>query len=266
MEEQQKKEWYLLEFNKEGLFMYLAAAAVILFVVVEAFFFIVKAWKRATQLGIDKATLRNTVVSSALFTVGPAISILVTVLALSKALGIVLPWVRLSVIGNLAYESTVAEAALDSFGLSLNAEVMDPTAFSTVAWCMMIGNMCALILCTILCKGLQKKIGSAANKSAGSKKLADMISAAAFIGIIAAFVARAINGTTEDGTGNAGFMSIAVLITSIVIMTLLDLLCRKKNLNKLANFTMPIAMFAAMGMAVLLSAVLPPEVVNFVWR
>ena len=90
--------------------------------------------------------------------------------------------------------------------------------------------------------------------------------AVAFIGIIAAFVARAINGTTEDGTGNAGFMSIAVLITSVVIMSLLDLLCRKKNLDKLANFTMPIAMFAAMGMAVLLSAVLPENIVNFVWR
>ncbi|MBQ3086025.1 MAG: DUF5058 family protein [Clostridia bacterium] len=255
-----------MEFNKEGLFMYLAAAAVILFVVIEALFFIVKAWKRGTQLGISKQTLRNTVVSSALFTVGPAISILVTVLALSKALGIVLPWVRLSVIGNLAYESTAAEAALSSFGLSLNAEVTDPTAFATVAWCMMIGNMCALTLVTVLCKGLQKKIGNVANKSEGSKKLADMISAAAFIGIIAAFVARAINGTTEDGTGNAGFMSIAVLITSVVIMTLLDLLCRKKNLDKLANFTMPIAMFAAMGMAVLLSAVLPQDIVNYVWR
>lgn len=256
-----------MEFNKEGLFMYLAAAVVILFVVVEALFFIVKAWKRATQLGISKETLRNTVVSSALFTVGPAISILVTVLALSKALGIVLPWVRLSVIGNLAYESTVAETVLETFpNMSLNAEVTDPTAFATVAWCMMIGNMCALILCTILCKGLQKKIGQTVNKSASSQKLGDMISAAAFIGIIAAFVARAINGTTEDGTGNAGFMSIAVLITAIVIMALLDLLCRKKHLDKLANFTMPIAMFAAMGMAVLLSAVLPADIVNYVWR
>ena len=255
-----------MEFNKEGLFMYLAAAAVILFVVIEALFFIVKAWKRGTQLGIAKETLRNTVVSSALFTIAPAISILVTVLALSKALGIVLPWVRLSVIGNLAYESAVAEIALGSFGLTLNEEVMDPTAFATVAWCMMIGNMCALILVTILCKGLQKKIGSVANKSAGSQKLADMISAAAFIGIIAAFVSRAINGTTEDGTGNAGFMSIAVLITAVVIMALLDFICRKKNLEKLANFTMPIAMFAAMGMAVLLSAVLPENIVNFVWR
>ena len=39
-------------------------------------------------------------------------SILATVLALASALGYVLPWIRLSVIGHLAYETVAAEAAL----------------------------------------------------------------------------------------------------------------------------------------------------------
>ena len=48
-----------------------------------------------------------------MFTVAPAISILATVIVLANALGIVLPWIRLSVIGNLMYETTAAEAAME---------------------------------------------------------------------------------------------------------------------------------------------------------
>jgi len=91
-------------------------------------------------------------------------------------------------------------------------------------------------------------------------------SAAAFIGIVSAFVARAIAGTTEDGTGNAGFMSIAVLLVSVIVMVILEAICKKFNLEKLRPFTMPISMFVGMGSAMLFESVLPADIVNFVWR
>ena len=40
--------------------------------------------------------------------VGGALAIVATVLALSNALGIILPWIRLSVIGNISQETTAA--------------------------------------------------------------------------------------------------------------------------------------------------------------
>ena len=79
-------------------------------------FFLVKAWKQGRALGIDKAKLRNAITSSALFTVPSALSVLATVIALAPALGLVIPWVRLSVIGNLMYETTAAEAAMEAMG------------------------------------------------------------------------------------------------------------------------------------------------------
>lgn len=251
---------------KESGFMYAIALAVVAFVIAQSVFFIVKSWKHAKTLGIDKEKLKNTVVSSILFTIAPAISILATVIVLANALGIVLPWIRLSVIGNLAYETTAAQSAVEAMGGTLTSAITDHKQFTTVAWAMTIGSIAPLILLPFVCKKLQKKIGSTVNKSESSKKLGDMISAAAFIGIIAAFIARAIAGTTSDGKGNAGFMSIAVLLVSMIAMVILELICKKCKLSKLEPFTMPISMFIGMGSAILFESVLPEHIVNFVWR
>lgn len=259
-----------MDFKANG-FMYALGAIVVIFVIAQSVFFIVKSWKHAKELGIDTAKLKNTVVSSTLFTIAPAISILATVFALEKALGIVLPWIRLSVIGNLAYETTAAQTALDFWGASISTEVTDPQQFSTIAWAMTLGCIVPLLLLPIVCKKLQKKIGNAVTKTTSgnekTKKLIDSLSAAAFIGIISAFVARAIAGTTNDEkTINAGFMSIAVLLVSIVTMVVLETICRKFKLEKLESFAMPIAMFAGMGAAILFEAVLPEAITQFVWR
>ena len=251
---------------KESTFMYVIALCVVAFVTLQSVFFITKSWKHAKELGIKKETLKNTVVSSILFTVAPAISILATVIVLAGALGIVLPWIRLTVIGNLAYETTAAQTAVEAMGGSLTNAITDKQQFSTVTWAMTIGSIAPLLMLPFVCKKLQKKIGNAVNKSESAAKLGDAISAAAFIGIIAAFIARALAGTTSDGTGNAGFMSIAVLLVAVIAMVVLETICKKFNLEKLRPFTMPIAMFFGMGSAMLFEAVLPENIINFVWR
>lgn len=266
---------------KESGFMYAIALAVIAFVVVQSVFFLVKSLKKARELGIAKETLRSTIISSAMFTVAPAISILATVIVLANALGIVLPWIRLSVIGNLAYETTAAQSALDFWGDSLRNTVTDPQKFATISWAMTLGSIAPLILLPFFCKKLQKKVGETVNKSEKSKKFGDAISAAAFIGIVMAFVSREIYSVTTQTTsvenaegaieqvkmisGSAGFMSILVLICAIVFMLILDVICKKFKLTKLEPFAMPIAMFAAMGMAVLFTNVLPENLVYHGW-
>ncbi|MCH5198879.1 MAG: DUF5058 family protein [Oscillospiraceae bacterium] len=254
----------MADFKVSG-FMYGLAAFVILFVVIESVFFMAKAWKRGKELGISKQTLKNTVFSSILFTIAPALSILTTVIVLASALGIVLPWIRLSVIGNLAYETVASETMLNVFGSSLSAEITDPSQFGAVAWVMTIGTSFALVLLPLMCKTIQMKVGKAVHKSEKSSKTADVISAAAFIGIIAAFIARAIYGKSTDGVGDAGFMSVCTLVTAIIVSLILETLCEKFSLKRLQPFAMPLSMFAAMGMAVLLNLVVPEAVANFTW-
>lgn len=263
-----------MDFKNSGI-MYALAALVVVFVTAQSLFFLVKAWKRGKELGIEAAKMKQTVISSALFSVAPAISILATVLALASALGYVLPWIRLSVIGNLAYETVAAEAALEALGTSMANSDLNTTEFSTVAWAMTVGSCFPLVLLPFLCKRIHKAMhkvlggGTAENgapkKGKISANVGDVLGAAAFIGIMAAFISRSIMGVQKDGP-SAGFMTIAVLLSAMVFTVALDLLCKKKHLTKLEPFVLPIAMFGAMGIAVLLTQTLPPEWTAFVWR
>ncbi len=261
--------------------IFAVALAVIVFVLAQSAFFLVKSWKKGKELGISVETLKNTVVSSAVFTVAPAISILATVLVLANALGLVLPWIRLSVIGNLAYETTAAQTTLDFWGATINNAVGDKEQFATIAWAMTLGSIAPLILVPFLCKKLQKKVGDVVNKNEKTKKLGDAVSAAAFIGIVFAFVTREINGYTattitqaaQDGSvekikqisGSSGAMSIIVLVSSMILLVILEAICKKFKLEKLESFTMPLAMFGAMALAILFTNILPDSIVNHGW-
>lgn len=250
---------------KESTLMYALGIGVVLFVTAQSLFFMIKAWRRAREIGIESAKLRQTVISSALFSLAPAVSILATVLALASALGIVLPWIRLSVIGNLAYETVAAENALDVLGASLSREVTNPKDFSAVAWTMTIGSCFPLILLPFLCQRVHKLMGKAVTKSKSAGALGDVLGAAAFIGIIAAFIARCVAGKPSNGP-SSGFMSVSVLLSAMIFTIALDYLCRKKQLKKLEPFVLPLAMFGAMGIAVLFVQLLPAEITQFVWR
>lgn len=84
----------------------------------------------------------------------PALAIVATVITLAKALGIVLPWIRLSVIGAIQYEVPAAEAAVEAFGISsgISQEITDPKIFATAAWVMTIGSVMPLVLVPFVLK------------------------------------------------------------------------------------------------------------------
>ena len=255
----------LSDFRESPLMLGLAAL-VIGFVVIESVFFLVKAWRRGKAIGMSTETLKNAVVTSSLFSVAPAISILVTVFTLSSSLGVVLPWIRLSVIGNLLYEKSAADITLEMFGIAGGAAVEDPMVFSAVAWVMTVGICFGLILVTFLGKFILKKVSKAASKKEGSSTATDVISASAFIGIIAAFVAQALAGQTKDHSSDAGFMSVVCLVLAIVISLVFEFICIKFKWKKLEVFATPLSIFGSLAIAILLIQILPAEITSFVWR
>ncbi len=252
---------------KTGTFMYLLGISVILFVISQSVFFIAKAWKQGKKIGISSTDMRRTVTSSIIFTIAPAIAIVATVLTLANSLGIVLPWIRLSVIGNMSYEVTAAESALDALGVSggISQVVTDKGQFAAIMWVTSIGSCFPLILMPIILKKIQKKVGSVAKTNA---KWADVMASAAFIGLIAAFIARSIIGKGDvDKLGDgAGILSVSTLIISIVVMLILEKTATKFKLKWLEPFTMPVSMIFAMGMAMLLAQVLPADIALLEWR
>ncbi|MBP3559271.1 MAG: DUF5058 family protein [Clostridia bacterium] len=275
---------------KESPALYLIAGAVILFVLAQSLFFLVKAWQHGKELGIDKKKLKNAVTSSALFTVPSALSVLATVIALAPALGLVIPWVRLSVIGNLMYETTAAEAAMEAFGHQggIAVPVTDPEVYAGVAWVMTLGICFSLVVLPFLAKPLNKKFLSAGKKEAEEAKadaentapadtkkkrnLGDFINKfatpAIFIGLIGAFIARAIIGAGKPETfgDGAGVLSIITLVVAVAVSILLEIFAKKLKLTWLEPFVMPIGMIIAMIAAIIFFNILPEDIAMLEWR
>ena len=277
-------------FNNGSLGLYLIAGAVILFVLIQSIFFLVKAWKQGKKLGLDKSKLRNAVTSSALFTIPSALSVLATVIALAPALGLVIPWVRLSVIGNLMYETTAAEAAMEAFGHKggIANAVTDPTVYAGIDWVMTLGICFSLVILPFLAKPLHKKFMAASNKekvnedadedevseTKPKRTIGEFINKfatpAIFIGLIGAFIARAIagQGSTKvpEEIDGAGVLSLSTLIVAIVVSILLEVIVKKLKLTWLEPFVMPIGMIVAMVAAIVLYNVLPADIATLEWR
>ena len=122
------------------------AALVILFVLFQSIFFLRKAWKRALELGLSSQKLREMSLSTAVFTLAPAVAILIGLITLSKFLGLPLPWLRLSVLGALTYELPAATAAAEAMHTPINSAVTDPAAYNAIAWVMTLGILSGILL------------------------------------------------------------------------------------------------------------------------
>jgi len=266
---------------KESTGLYLIAGGVILFVLLQSVFFLVKAWKQGEKLGIDKKKLRDAVTSSAVFTIPSALSVLATVIVLAPSLGLVIPWVRLSVLGNLLYETKAAGDAMTAFGQEggISSVITDPEVFAGVAWVMTLGICFSLVLLPFVAKPLHRKMlnlgkkdetkeETTEKKSGGIAGFIDLLTPAVFIGLIGAFVARAIAGKGKPETfgDGAGVLSVITLVVAVGASLILEFVAKKFKLTWLEPFVMPIGMIIAMVVAVVAYNVLPPELAILEWR
>ena len=159
-----------MNFSVNSPIIFILVGIIILAVLGQSVFFLIRALKRAKEKGMDMSKIKKTISGAAIATIAPAVSILVGVVTLSKSLGIALPWLRLSVIGSLSYETIAAERAVSGLGQGLGQQISDPAAFVTVAWVMTLGILVGLILAPVLTKRIQggmNKIGMKDKKWGG---------------------------------------------------------------------------------------------------
>ena len=107
-----------MEFSVNSPIIFAIVGIIVLLVVAQSVFFLIKAIKRSKEIGMDQKKIKKTMMTAAIFTIAPAVAIVIGVITLSKALGVALPWLRLSVIGSLTYESVAAANALSPMGSS----------------------------------------------------------------------------------------------------------------------------------------------------
>ena len=236
-----------MNFNINSTFLYLIAVCVILFVLVQSVFFLVRAYRRGKQIGIKAEVLKKTIVSTAVFTIAPAISILLGVVTLSKFLGIPLPWIRMSVIGAITYELPAATSTANALGISLSEAITDPKIYSAIVWVMTLGILPSIILPPILMKKIQGGMIKIKNKDS---RWGDIFMTAMFLGMISAFLGMVF---ADVRSGIKGFIPIFVLLVSAAIMGICGILIKKFHMKWLETYALSISMIGAMIFAVLIT-------------
>jgi len=237
--------------------MYLICGLIILFVAVACVIFMVRAYRAGVAMGMDRAKMKRVITSSATFTILPSVGILLGVIALSGSLGTPLPWLRLSVIGALHYETQVAQGAAESIGLSgLNISEMTATTFSTIALLMSFCIIWGMLLSVLFNKrylgrlNRPKKEGGKPGKFAG---FGDKAMTAMFIGLVSAYLGNYV-GQFVSGEGlftfGGSWTPLVVVAVAAVVMAGFLWLSEKKNVAWVESFSIAGSMLAAMAVAV----------------
>lgn len=235
-----------MEFSVNSPVLFVFVAVILLFVVAQCVFFLLRAWNRALALGLDKRKLWRVVRSSAIFTIVPAISIFIGVIALSKKLGLPLPWLRLSVIGAITYETPAAEAAAKGVGTSIGdtATLLTAPQYSAIAWVMTLGIMAGVILTPLICKKLLTGVDKFKKRDT---KWGDILMSALFMGMISAFLGM-IFGDVHEGL--SGWIPVFVMLCSAAIMLVLAVFIKLLKQKWLEDYALPISMVGAMALAI----------------
>lgn len=228
--------------------LFVIVGIIIAVVLSQSFYFLIKSVKRAKQLGIEKSVIKKTISSSAVFTIAPAVSILVGVVVLSKSLGLALPWLRLSVIGSITYENVAAQNALNAAGMTGSQTITDPSIFTAVLWVMTIGIAAGLVFVPFVTKKIQggmQKIGLK------DKKWGEIFNNAMFLGMISAFlgyvfcdVGNIVHGDTK------GLIPVCVMAVSAVVMAICGLSSKKFKLRWLEDYALPASLILGMASAI----------------
>ena len=269
-------EVFSMEFSVNHPALFVLVGILIAVVLGQSVYFLVKALRHSKALGMDQSKIKKTIKTAAIFTIAPAVAIVISVITLSKKLGLALPWLRLSVVGSMSYETIAANNALSSLGQSLGSNMpLTAQQFVNVLLVMTVSIMMGIWLVPAIGKKLQNGMESLGKRDA---KWADIFQNSLFIGMISAFLgyvfcdvymlwnpsARFITQTVvENGvdkevevavSSTYGLVPVGVMIVSALTMVVCGVLMRKPKLKWLGEYALPISLVVGMAVAIPLTA------------
>ncbi len=239
-----------MAFDVNAGFLFVLAGIIVAFVLTQSFFFLSKAWRRARELGLEVPVLRRVVTSSAVFTIAPAIAIILGVITLSQFLGLPLPWLRLSVLGALTYELPAATSAAASLGTSISEGVTDPRVYSTIAWVMTLGILSGILIITLFLEKIQGGIIALKKRDT---KWGEIFITAIFLGMVSAFLGMIF---ADIRIGIEGWIPVFIMLVSAALMIVCGVLIKVFKLKWLQDYALPISMLGAMAMSIPLTRLL----------
>lgn len=242
-----------MQFDVNSPVLYLLAGVIVLIVLAQSAYFLVKAWKRGREIGMESEKLKRIARTAAVFTIAPAAAIVISVITLSKDLGVPLPWLRLSVVGNLSYETIAASNALSTMGLTFGkVDSMTAQQYVTIASVMTLSIMVGIWLVPLIGKKLQNGVINLENRD---KKWGEIFSASMFIGMISAFVGYVFSDFSTIFHGDpVGLIPVLVMIVSALVMCIAGVLVKKTSWRWISDYALPVSLVLGMASAIPITA------------
>ena len=247
-----------MEFSVNHPVLFILAGILVAAVLAQSVYFLVKAMKRSKAIGMDQTKIRKTIKTAAIFTIAPAVSIVISVITLSKTLGLPLPWLRLSVVGSLSYEAIAASNALSAMDLELGkVSALTAQQFVNIALVMTISILVGIWLVPVIGK---KLLGGMSKLESKDKKWSEILQNAMFIGMISAFLGfvfcdfSRLWAPVEGYTPTSGLIPVAVMIVSALVMVVCGLLMKKPKFKWLGDYALPISLVLGMAAAIPITA------------
>lgn len=242
-----------MTFNVNSSVLFVIAGVIVAIVLAQSVYFLVKAWQRGLAIGMDKGKLKRVARTAAVFTIAPAVAIVISVITLAKDLGVPLPWLRLSVVGSLSYETIAASNAEGAMGLVFGqVEALNATQYVTIAWVMTLSIMVGIWLVPVVAKKLQNGMISMENRD---KQWSEIFSASMFIGMISAFLGYVFCDFSTIFHGDtSGIIPVCVVVVSALVMGLAGLVVKKTNWRWVSDYALPLSLIAGMASAIPITA------------
>lgn len=233
--------------------MLLICAIPVTFVTFQAILFLKKSYNRGIELGMSKADLNRVIRNSGIFTIVPALPILIFLIILAPSLGKFLPWLRLSVIGSGAYENIVANATLKSLGLDQFGQ-LDLQGFIVIMLTMTVSILAGVLGTIFLLKPYSKKLQSIESKKGG---FGEHLIPAIFIGMIVAIAApyfipkNVVDATTQQAHYEIQLIPIFAFISGFVMFIVFTNVSKKIQNRVLGEFAFPLSIVVGMLVAII---------------
>lgn len=242
-----------MAFNVNSPVLFVVAGVIIAAVLAQSVYFLVKAWRRGLAIGMAADKLKRIARTAAVFTIAPAVAIVISVITLAKDLGVPLPWLRLSVVGSLSYETIAASNAESAMGLVFGqVSALTAQQYVTIAWVMTISIMVGIWLVPLVGKKLQTGMINMENRD---KKWGDIFSSSMFIGMISAFLGYVFCDFATVFSGNlSGLIPPLVMLVSALVMCLAGLIVKKYKWRWVGDYALPISLIAGMASAIPITA------------
>ena len=228
-----------------GRLMAILCGITILIVLLQPIIFMRVALKRGKELGMTNKEMMEAARSSAIFSIIPSLPIVASYLLLVPSLGRYFPWLRLSVVGSVTYETMAANMAAEAFGLeSIAVPNISADIFVCILFVVSIGILGGNIFNIFFLKMYDKKIEAFKHRNA---KIVPLMITAMFLGLYGTLATPHITNTSS-----------VPAVAAIVIAGITAIVSSKlsERYKAMKEFTFPISMIVGMLGACIVNAAL----------